>query len=125
MIDAMKVKEALVANLREAWAALAMIRETVETLGPVGAMKASEHLDGPTFMHEAEAIVEGIRKLAAPSPAALDPVTVEALKHERNVLQKICARRADIIEALGHPADITLEEIHALLGPSAPSGDSK
>lgn len=56
-------------NLREAWAALAMIRETVETLGPVGAMKASEHLDGPTFMHEADEIVAGIKTLASPSAA--------------------------------------------------------
>jgi hypothetical protein len=50
-------------NLREAWSALSMIRDTIETLGPVGAVQASEHLDGPTFMHEAEALVEGIRAL--------------------------------------------------------------
>lgn len=57
---------AAVENIREAWAALAMIREAIETLGPVGAVKASEHLAGPTFMHEAEALVEGIRKMVTP-----------------------------------------------------------
>lgn len=52
-------------NLREAWAALAMIRETVEMLAPSGSVKASEHLDGPTFMHEADALVSGIMALAS------------------------------------------------------------
>lgn len=51
-------------NLREAWSALAMIREAVETLGPVGAMSSSENLDGPTFMHEADEIVSGIKRIA-------------------------------------------------------------
>ena len=51
-------------NLREAWSALAMIRETVETLGKPGAVKGSEYLDGPTFMHEADALVAGIISLA-------------------------------------------------------------
>jgi hypothetical protein len=60
------------ANLQEAWAALTMIRETVETLAPSGAVKAAEHLDGPTFMHEAEALVAGIVALAGQSPAASD-----------------------------------------------------
>jgi hypothetical protein len=32
-------------------------------------MKASEHLDGPTFMHEADAIVQGIRALLASPPS--------------------------------------------------------
>jgi hypothetical protein len=50
-------------NLQQAWAALSLIRETVETLGPVGSVQNAEHLDGPTFMHEAEALVAGIRKL--------------------------------------------------------------
>lgn len=51
-------------NLREAWAALAMIRESIETFAPPGSVKASEYLDGPTFMHEAEALVAGIVALA-------------------------------------------------------------
>jgi hypothetical protein len=62
------------ANLQEAWAALAIIRETVETLGPVGSMKASEHLDGPTFMHEADEIVSAIRALIG-QPRNADPVS--------------------------------------------------
>src|SRR5262249_48874223 len=52
-------------NLQEAWTALAMVRETVETLAPSGSVKAREHLEGPTFMHEADALVEGVRQLAA------------------------------------------------------------
>jgi hypothetical protein len=56
-------------NLREAWAALAMIRETIETLAPSGTLKASEYLDGPTFMHEADELVAGIVALAAVSRA--------------------------------------------------------
>lgn len=65
-----KAYAALRANLREAWAALAMIRETIETLGPSGAVKAAEHLDGSTFMHEADALVEGIIAIASSSRAA-------------------------------------------------------
>lgn len=52
-------------NLGDAWAAMRMIREAVETLGPIGAMPAEEHLAGPTFLHEAEAIVAGIMKMQA------------------------------------------------------------
>lgn len=52
-------------NLGDAWASMRMIREAVETLGPIGAMPAEEHLAGPTFLHEAEAIVAGIMKMKA------------------------------------------------------------
>lgn len=55
------------ANIQEAWAALSMIRETVETLAPSDSVKAAEHLDGPTFMHEADALVAGIIALSAPA----------------------------------------------------------
>lgn len=51
-------------NLQEAWSALAMIREAVETLAPCGAVKAALYLDGPTFMHESDALVLGIRAIA-------------------------------------------------------------
>jgi hypothetical protein len=78
---------ALRENLREAWSALAMIRETVETLGPVGAVKASEHLDGPTFMHEAEALVVGIAA-ALPVP----PLDREGIA--RKIIEQ-CAKVAD------------------------------
>jgi hypothetical protein len=61
------------ANLQEAWAAMALIREAVETLGPVGAVPSAEHLDGPTFMHEAEAIVNGIQALAHSRPQGKTP----------------------------------------------------
>lgn len=52
-------------NLRDAWAAMAMLRETVETLGPIACIKSAEYLDGPTFMHEADAIVGGIKVIEA------------------------------------------------------------
>lgn len=50
-------------NLMDGWTAMRMIREAVETLGPIGAMPSEEHLAGPTFLHEAEAIVAGIMKM--------------------------------------------------------------
>ena len=59
-----KAHDAALANLKEAWAALAMIREAVETLAPSGSVKAAEHLDGPTFMHEAEALVAGVMAIS-------------------------------------------------------------
>lgn len=72
-------------NLQEAWAALRIIREAVETLGPIGAMRAEEHLDGPTLMHEAEAIVEGIKNMtnskyfcSVPSRFDFEPQTIGA-----------------------------------------------
>lgn len=55
------------AMYREAWSALTMIREAVETLGPVGCMMSGEAVCGlisPTPMGEAEAIVAGIMKMA-------------------------------------------------------------
>lgn len=55
-------------NLREAWSALVMIRETVETLAPIGSVKAAAHLDGPTFVHEAEALGAAILALAKSTP---------------------------------------------------------
>lgn len=58
-------RDACRSNLGDAWAAMQMIREAVETLGPIGAMPAEEHLAGPTFLHEAEAIVAGIMKMKA------------------------------------------------------------
>lgn len=57
--------EACRSNLADAWAAMRMIRKAVETLGPIGTMPAEEHLAGPTFLHEAEAIVAGIMKMKA------------------------------------------------------------
>jgi hypothetical protein len=52
---------------RESWsAALLMIRETVETLGPPGTLPSQDavlQLYGPEPVHEATAIVEALRKL--------------------------------------------------------------
>jgi hypothetical protein len=45
-----------------------MIRDAVETLGPVGAVKSVEAVGGPEFIHEAEAIIEGIKKFAVDKP---------------------------------------------------------
>lgn len=64
---------ALLENLEDSWSALRLIRETVETIGPVGSMPSEEHVCcavAPTHMAEAEAIVAGIQKIASLSPAA-------------------------------------------------------
>lgn len=58
------------ADLEPAWIALRMIRETLETLGPPGILPSEEAvlgLYGPEPVHEAEAIVEALRKLLARS----------------------------------------------------------
>lgn len=58
---------AAITNLREAHAAMQLIREAVETLGPVGAMRSSEYIAcaiAPTFTEEALEIVRGIQRIA-------------------------------------------------------------
>jgi hypothetical protein len=58
--------EAARITMNNAWAALRMIREAVETLGPPGIVPSGEAvlaLYGPEPVHEAEAIVEALRKL--------------------------------------------------------------
>jgi len=55
-------------NMQNAWAALRMIRDTVETLGPPGILPSEEavlQLHGPEPVHEATAIVEALQKLLA------------------------------------------------------------
>ena len=57
-------------NLKAAGDALRMIREVVETLGPVGTMRSEEAVlatFGPEPIHEAQAIIEGIQAIAAKS----------------------------------------------------------
>lgn len=52
---------------QNAWIALRMIRDAIEELGPVVALPSSEAvvmLYGPEPVHEAEALIEGIRKIA-------------------------------------------------------------
>ena len=53
--------ETLLANYRNAWAGLRMIREAVETLGPPGVLPSGEaviSLYGPEPIHEAQALVD-------------------------------------------------------------------
>ena len=66
MSSASKLAEAR-EETRESWsAALLMIRETVETLGPVGILPSREallQLYGPEPVHEATALAAAIRTL--------------------------------------------------------------
>ena len=54
-------------NYREAWVALRMIRDAIETLGPVGVLPAGESLE-PTCLAEAEVLVAGIKKICDATP---------------------------------------------------------
>jgi hypothetical protein len=61
-------------NMQNAWAALRMIRETIETLGPPGALASRDGvlmLYGPEPVHEAQAIVDALTKLLRPSEPVL------------------------------------------------------
>ena len=52
--------------MQNAWAALRMIRETIETLGPPGALPSRDTVLielGPEPIHEGQAIVDALRKL--------------------------------------------------------------
>jgi hypothetical protein len=63
-------RERLRDNYQNAWAALRMIRETIETLGPPGALPSGEAvvmLYGPEPIHEGQAIVDALRKLLSAS----------------------------------------------------------
>lgn len=59
---------AYVNNLQEAWGAMRMIREAIETLGPVGVLPSPEYV-GPTFTHEAAVIVSAIRAMTTSTPS--------------------------------------------------------
>ena len=53
-------------NYQKALAALRMIRETIETLGPPGALPSRDTVlieRGPEPIHEGQAIVDALRKL--------------------------------------------------------------
>jgi hypothetical protein len=57
-------------NVQNALAALRMIRETIETLGPPGVLPSGEGvlmLYGPEPIHEGQAIVDALRKILAPT----------------------------------------------------------
>ena len=56
-------------NYRDCVAALRMIREAIETLGPPGILPSEEAVVmryGPEPVHEAEAIVDALRELLGP-----------------------------------------------------------
>jgi hypothetical protein len=56
-------------NYRNAWAALGMIREAIETLGPPGVLPSDEIVVGyygPEPVHEAEAIVVALMRILDP-----------------------------------------------------------
>lgn len=58
----------------EAWAALRMIRDAIEELGPVGVLPSDETVQrerGPMLADEAAALVEGIRRIAHARPASV------------------------------------------------------
>jgi hypothetical protein len=60
--------EALLENYRNAWAALGMIREAVETLGPPGALMSRDGVlrrYGPEPIHEGQAIVDALTEMLA------------------------------------------------------------
>ncbi|WOH55328.1 hypothetical protein [Bradyrhizobium sp. BWC-3-1] len=53
-------------NMQNAWAALRMVREAVETLGPPGILISEEEVlaqSGPEPIHEATAIVDALTTL--------------------------------------------------------------
>jgi hypothetical protein len=69
--------ERLLENYRNAWQGLRMIRETIETLGPPGAL-LSEHgvlrKYGPQPIHEAQAIVDALTEILGEPPADAGPI---------------------------------------------------
>jgi hypothetical protein len=59
-------------TMQNAWHALRMIREAIETLGPPGVLPSQEavlKLYGPEPVHEATAIVNALRTVLAPHGA--------------------------------------------------------
>jgi hypothetical protein len=59
-------EDQLAAKFRELWAALRLIRETVEEMAAPGSVPNDEYLT-PEPMREAEAIVRGIHAIADPT----------------------------------------------------------
>jgi hypothetical protein len=56
------------ANLQALWQALALIRDAIEELAPVGAMRSGEVVmgaEGPEPHHEAEELIRGIQAIVA------------------------------------------------------------
>lgn len=68
-----KAQAAAQANIQSAWISLAMVRDAIETVGPVGVLPSQEavlKLHGPEFEHEAGVLVDGVRTIAAREAAA-------------------------------------------------------
>jgi hypothetical protein len=69
----------LLRNYRNAWQALRMVRETVETLGPPGVLLSEDGVlrkYGPEPIHEGQAIVDALTTILAepkPKPATIKP----------------------------------------------------
>jgi hypothetical protein len=62
----MPTDDVLLENYRNAWQALRIVRETIEALGPPGALPSEEavlKLYGPEPIHEGQAIVDALTKL--------------------------------------------------------------
>jgi hypothetical protein len=60
--------EAGLENLRDARMAMLLIREAIETLGPVGCLRSQEDVcrrEGPSFHAEALELIRGIQAIAA------------------------------------------------------------
>jgi hypothetical protein len=58
-------------NYQNALVALRLIRETIETLGPLGVLPSNEAvlmLYGPEPIHEGQAISDALRKLLSAAP---------------------------------------------------------
>jgi hypothetical protein len=58
----------LLNNYRNAWHALAMIREAIEELGPLGAVMSPDGVlrkYGPEPVHEAQALVDALTEILA------------------------------------------------------------
>jgi hypothetical protein len=66
--DRNKTNEGLLENYRNAWQALGMIREAIETLGPPGALLSRDGVlrtYGPEPIHEGQAIVDALTEMPA------------------------------------------------------------
>lgn len=73
-------EDAALTPYQNAWAALRMIRETIERLGPPGALMSEDAVllrYGPEPVHEGQAIVDALARLLNPAdPNPFDPSTL-------------------------------------------------
>jgi hypothetical protein len=108
-------------NMQNAWAALRMIREAVETFGPATSLDGEDAvlLRGPEPVHEAEAIVEAIMRLATPPPSTSDIGGALTAKNRAERLFK------EVSDALGGPGSLNSQVYSAIYRAlaSSPSPD--